>query len=188
MERFEVRFVAHGDETVLLTSHTDAVFIGAVIDAVGVLDRPISHVVIAPPSGGRSDPGNNGDLVVTAGLLDIPSGPARFDSSWERVLVHLCGTPDPQLVQEWMDQAAEVVADKALSRVAWFEVSDASDGDHHWGELHVTGARDQAAVDDLVRDPAWIAGQPMLDRLVGKRYQLITRPVLHRLEAIAASA
>ena len=188
MERFEVRFVARGDETQLLTSHTDATFIGAVIDSVEIVDRPISHVVIAPPArnggGSRATPE---DLVVTAGLLDLPSGPARFDRSWERVLVHLCGTPDPQLVQEWIDRAADVVADKAVSRVAWFEVSDASDGDGHWGELHVTGARDQAAVDDLLGDPAWIAGQPTLDQLVGRRYQLVTRPLLNRLETILRS-
>ncbi len=173
--------------TMLLTEHprcdSDAVIFSAeVVSQIGNSDPKWRSVIIedarcAVPV----DTTCGSDITVPCVKMDLPPKTKPESDGWDLVLFHLCETPDPELVEEWMAVAARINPTVDAQAEVWLEVDAQQDAAQDWGEVHLTRINGVDALRELYSHPLWLSNQALHDAVVGMQYQVVTQPVIDRL-------
>ncbi len=129
-----------------------------------------------------SVPDDPSTWTIEAAALELPllSSPPPLDGPDNRFLVQLCGTPDPDLVTEWMTRARGLTLTVPFRRELWAEVVGVTPATAaaDWGEVHVSRVGDRWGLEQIFTHPDWVEGQPLLDEVVGPSYRMVCRPLV----------
>ena len=154
-----------------------------VLEHHGVTDPDWAEVALYRVGDGAVVPeATAGRWAVWADAMALPPQTALVPSEGaeNRFLVQLCQVPDPELVNEWMNEARKATVDVPFRRELWAEVDTVhpAAADRSWGEIHVTRVADRWALDRIFTNKAWLEGQALLDKVVGVSYRMVCRPLV----------